>query len=135
MSEDKVRRKDWCWSMRTVYVLGKLSDVSGPSLKEAGRCNFFSGSPSLKNSKVKHAWPRAMGDRLGSSSRGRMSEDKVRRKDWCWSVRAVYVVGKLPDVSGPRAVYVVGKLPDVSGPSLGEVGRYKFPLQEWACKN
>ena len=45
----------------------------------------------------------------GSSSRGRMSEDKVRRKDWCWSVRAVYVLVKLPDVSGP---------------GLGEAGRY-----------
>ena len=41
MSEDKVRRKDWCWSVRAVYVLGKLSDVSGPGLEEAGRysCN------------------------------------------------------------------------------------------------
>ena len=38
-----------------------------------------------------------------------MSEDKVRRKDCCWSVRAVYILVKLPDVSGP---------------SLGEVGRY-----------
>ena len=36
MSEDKVRRKDWCWSVRAVYVLGKLSDVSGPGLEEAG---------------------------------------------------------------------------------------------------
>ena len=38
-----------------------------------------------------------------------MSEDKVHRKDLCGSVRAVYVLGKLPDVSEP---------------SLGEVGRY-----------
>ena len=37
MSEDKVRRKDWCWFVRAVYVLGKLSDVSGPGLEEAGR--------------------------------------------------------------------------------------------------
>ena len=51
-----------------------------------------------------------MGDRPGSSSRGRMSEDKVRRKDWCWSVRAVYVLRKLSDVSGP---------------GLEEAGRYK----------
>jgi hypothetical protein len=27
-----------------------------------------------------------MGDRPGSPSRVRMSEDKVRRKDMCWSV-------------------------------------------------
>ena len=40
----------------------------------------------------------------------RTSEDKVRRKDKCWSVRAVYILVKLPDVSGP---------------SLGEVGRYR----------
>ena len=72
--------------------------------------NFFFGSPSLKNSKVKRVWPRAMGDRPGSPSRVRMSEDKVRRKDLCWSVRVVYVLEKLPDVSGP---------------GLGEAGRYK----------
>ena len=74
-------------------------------------CNFFSGSSSLKNSKVKRAWPGAMGDRPRSSSRVRTSEDKVRRKDKCWSVRAVYILVKLPDVSGP---------------SLGEVGHYRM---------
>ena len=63
------------------------------------------------NSKVKRAWPGEMGDRLGSSSRVRTSEDKVRRKDLCWSVRAVYILEELPDVSGP---------------SLGEVGRYRI---------
>ena len=36
-SEDKVRRKDLYWSVRAVYVLEKLPDVSGPDLKEAGR--------------------------------------------------------------------------------------------------
>ena len=51
-----------------------------------------------------------MGDQPGSSSLGRMSEDKVRRKDWCRSVRAVHVLGKLSDVSGP---------------GLEEAGRYK----------
>ena len=50
-----------------------------------------------------------MGDRPGSSSRVRTSEDKVRRKDLCWSMRAVYILEKLPDVSGP---------------DLGEAGRY-----------
>ena len=74
-------------------------------------CNFFSGSPSANNSKVKRAWPGAMGDRPESFSRGSMSEDKVRRKDWCWSVRAVYVIGKLSDVSGP---------------GLEEAGRYRI---------
>jgi hypothetical protein len=46
-------------------------------------CNFFSESPSQKNSKVKRAWLGAMGDRPGSPSRVRMSEDKVRMKDMC----------------------------------------------------
>ena len=32
-----MRKKDWCWSARAVYVLGKLSDVSGASLEEVGR--------------------------------------------------------------------------------------------------
>ena len=45
-----------------------------------------------------------MGDRPGSSFWVRMSEDKVRRKDWCWSVRVVLVLVKLPDVSGPGLV-------------------------------
>ena len=42
MSEDKVHIKDRCWSVRAVYVLGKLSDVSGPSLEEAGRYRMVS---------------------------------------------------------------------------------------------
>jgi hypothetical protein len=52
-----------------------------------------------------------MGDRPKSSSRGRTSEDKVRRKDLCWSMRVVYILEKRPDVSGP---------------GLEEVGRYKY---------
>ena len=52
-----------------------------------------------------------MGDRPGSSSRVRTSEDKVRRKDLCWSMRAVYILEKLPDVSGP---------------GLGGAGRYRM---------
>ena len=76
--------------------------------------NFFFGSPSANNSKVKRACPEAMGDRPGSSSRVRTSEDKVCRKDLCWSMRAVYILEKLPDVSGP---------------GLGEVGRYKHCIQ------
>jgi len=37
MSNDKVCRKDSCWSVRTDYVLEKLPDVNGPGLIEAGR--------------------------------------------------------------------------------------------------
>ena len=55
-----------------------------------------------------------MGDRPGSSSRVRTSEDKVLRKDMCCPVRTVYILEKLPDVSGP---------------SLGEVGRYRMVLE------
>ena len=40
-SEDKVHRKDLCGSVRLVYVLEKLPDVSGPSLKEVGRYNIL----------------------------------------------------------------------------------------------
>ena len=80
-------------------------------------CNFFFGSPSTNNSEVKRAWPGAMGDRPGSSSRRRMSEDKVCRKDWCWSMRAVYVLGKLSDVSGP-GLEEAGHYRMVSEPTL-----------------
>ena len=41
MSEDKVRRKDLCGSMRAVYVLEK-PDVSRPGLVEAGRYRMVS---------------------------------------------------------------------------------------------
>jgi hypothetical protein len=46
-----------------------------------------------------------MGDRPGNSSQVRMSEDKVRRKDLCGSVREVYVLEKVPDVSGLRMLH------------------------------
>ena len=56
------------------------------------------------NSEVKHAWLGEiwgwMTDREVLPSRVRTSEDKVCRKDLCWFVRAVYVLYKLPDVSG-----------------------------------
>jgi hypothetical protein len=86
-----------------------LTGLIGYSYQQAA--TFFSGSPSRKNSKVKHAWPETMGDRPGSSSRVRTSEDKVCRKDLCWSVRAVYVLEKRPDVSRP---------------GLEEAGRYRM---------
>ena len=62
-----------------------------------------------------------MGDRPGSYSRVRTSEDKVCRKDMCWSVRERHVLvceGSLC----PR------KLSDVSGPGLEEAGRYTPPF-------
>jgi hypothetical protein len=45
-----------------------------------------------------------MGDRPESPSQVCTSEDKVRRKDLCGSVRAVYILEKLPDVSGSGLV-------------------------------
>ena len=76
-----------------------------------------------------------MGDRPGSSFRVRTIEDKVCRKDLYWSVRIVYALDKLPDVSrdkvcrkdmcwSVRAVCALVKLLDVSGSGLGEAGRY-----------
>jgi hypothetical protein len=41
-SEDKVRRKDLCRSVRAVYVLEKLPDVSGPGLVEVGHYRMVS---------------------------------------------------------------------------------------------
>ena len=58
-----------------------------------------------------------MGDRPGSPSRVCMSEDKVRKKDLCGSMRAVYVLEKLPDVSGPGLVEA-GHYRMVSEPTL-----------------
>jgi hypothetical protein len=40
-----------------------------------------------------------MGDRPGSFSWVRMSEDKVRTKDPCWSVGIIYDPRELPGVS------------------------------------
>ena len=37
-----MRRKDLCWSVRVVYILEKLSDISGPGLREAGRYRMVS---------------------------------------------------------------------------------------------
>ena len=72
-SEDKVRRKDVLVCEGSLCPI-KLPDVSGPGLGEAAdpglnridrilisiSCNFFSGSRSRKNSKVKCAWPGAI---------------------------------------------------------------------------
>ena len=58
-----------------------------------------------------------MGDQPKSPSRVRMSEDKVHRKDLCGSVRAVYVLEKLLDVSGPGLVEA-GHYRMVSKPTL-----------------
>ena len=54
-----MRRKCWCWSVRAVYVLEKLPDVSGPGLEEAGRYRMVS-EPTLAVSRalvsVAQAW-------------------------------------------------------------------------------
>jgi hypothetical protein len=51
-SEDKVCRKDLCGSVRVVYVLEKLPDVSGPSLVEAG-CYKMVSEPTLAISRAR----------------------------------------------------------------------------------
>jgi hypothetical protein len=53
MSEDKVRRKDLCGSVRVVYVLEKLPDVSGSGLVEAGRYRMHSTSQERRNASIK----------------------------------------------------------------------------------
>ena len=58
-----------------------------------------------------------MGDRSGNLSWVHTSEDKVRRKDLCGSVRAIYVLEKLPDVSGPSLIEA-GRYRMVSEPTL-----------------
>jgi hypothetical protein len=58
-----------------------------------------------------------MGDQSGNLSRVRTSEDKVRKKDLCESMRAVYVLEKLPDVSGPSLIEE-GRYRMVSEPTL-----------------
>jgi hypothetical protein len=65
------------------------------------RCIFFFGSLSRKNLQVKRAWLGAIWDGwpTGKFSRVRMSEDKVRIKDLCWSVGTIYDPRELPGVS------------------------------------
>jgi hypothetical protein len=65
------------------------------------RCIFFFGSLSRKNLQVKRAWLGAIWDGwpTGKFSRVRMSEDKVRIKDSCWSVGTIYDPRELPGVS------------------------------------
>ena len=50
--EDKVCRKDLCWSVRAVYVLDKQPDVSGPGLGEAG-CYRMVSEPTLAVSRAR----------------------------------------------------------------------------------
>jgi hypothetical protein len=58
-----------------------------------------------------------MGDRPGSFSRVRMSEDKVRTKCTCWSVGTIYNPRELPGVS-TTGQGVDGVLQVVSEPNL-----------------
>jgi hypothetical protein len=44
MSEDKVCRKDKCWSVRADYILEKLPHITGFGLVEAGRYRMVSES-------------------------------------------------------------------------------------------
>ena len=73
-----------------------------------------------------------MGDRSGNLSRVRTSEDKVCRKDLCGSVRAVYVLGKLLDVSEPGLVEA-GCYRMVSEPTLGVSRARVLVAQAWCA--
>jgi hypothetical protein len=88
------------------------------------RCIFFE-SLFRKNPQVKRAWLRAIWDGWLTEkfSRVRMSEDKVRTKDWCWSVGIISDFRELLGVSivGLR---VDGVLQMVSEPTL---------TVSWAC--
>jgi hypothetical protein len=53
------------------------------------KTQFLFWKPISENSKVKRALLEVMGDRLGGPSRVCMSENTVRRKDMCWSVKIV----------------------------------------------
>jgi hypothetical protein len=70
-----------------------------------------------------------MGDRSGSPSRVCTSEDRVRRKDLCGSVRAVYIIEKLPDVSESDLVKT-GRYTSSIYP-LADVALYRLKLR---CK-
>jgi hypothetical protein len=56
-----------------------------------------------------------MGDRPGSFTRVRMSEDKVRTKDSCWSVGTIYDTRELPRVSTAGPGIGRGVTSDLSG--------------------
>jgi hypothetical protein len=58
-----------------------------------------------------------MDERPGIPSWVRTSEDKVRRKDLCGYVRAIYVLKKLPDISRPSLIEA-GHYRMVSKPTL-----------------
>ena len=64
-------------------------------------CVFFFESLSRKNLQVKCAWLGASWDEwpIEKFSRVRMSEDKVRTKDPCWSVGTIYNPRELSGVS------------------------------------
>ena len=74
-----------------------------------------------------------MGDRLGSPSRVRMSEDKMRRKDLCGSVRAVYVLEKLLDVSGPGPCRDGTLQNGIKADSRGFIGACVVVAQAWCA--
>jgi hypothetical protein len=92
---------------RICDILAPGMGCPGPRLNRINRviistrCIFFFGSLSQKNLQVKRAWLGAIWDGwpTGKFSRVRMSEDKVRTKDLCWSVGTIYDPRELPGVS------------------------------------
>jgi hypothetical protein len=90
----------WCSGPRH----NRINRVSIPT-----RCIFFFGSLSRKNLQVKRSWLGAICDgwQTGNFFQVRMSEDKVRTKDSCWSVGTIYDPREPPGVS-------------IAGPGIGQ---------------
>jgi hypothetical protein len=107
----------WSWPLGWWYPGPRLNRINRVFIST--RCIFFFRSLYWKNLKVKRAWLGAIWDGWPTRkfSRVRMSEDKVRTKDSCWSVGPIYDPRELPGVSttDPR---LDGVLQIVSEPTL-----------------
>jgi hypothetical protein len=92
------------WPLRWWFSGPRLNRINRVSIQT--RCIFFFGSLSRKKLQAKRAWLGAIWDGWPTEkfSRVRKSEDKVRTKDSCWSVRTIYDPKELSGVSipGPR---------------------------------
>jgi hypothetical protein len=82
-----VCRKDWYWSVRAVYVLDKLSDVSGPGLGvcSSGQTRPPSGSAARRSGSpppsISLALARGRKEREREDRNERMGEIQMREKD------------------------------------------------------
>jgi hypothetical protein len=101
-NEDVSLLRGWIvisWLLEWWYSGPRLNRIN--RVLKSTRCIFFFGILSRKNLQVKRAWLGAIWDGwpTGKFSLVRMSEDKVRIKDLCWSVWIIYDPRELPGVS------------------------------------